>query len=251
MSNSEQLSRSPGGEGELHKRNPPLVIRPDRRSYQWPRGTLAPVRFHWRNVLKLGANVLGVFILVSVVILIVMQVGASFAGSRPQSDCFGHQLCTVNGTSRAGSANSGPLASQSVTAPARFPSVPAAAGTANRTPGSAQSTPVAMQTPPYAVLKVMPAAIAIDHYSSCSNHKVALIIQLRDVGGQPLIWRQGAKTSPGLSMSVSGNGYLIEPGQTVKVKLSCSRVDVKGQYHVEIAYNGGSMNIPVQVKNSR
>jgi len=33
--------------------------------------------------------------------------------------------------------------------------------------------------------------------------------------------------------------------------LSCSPNDVKGQYHVQIAYNGGAMNIPVQITDPR
>jgi len=240
---SEQHSRSPGGEGEPRKKKPPLVIRPDHRSYQRPRDPLAPVQFHWRNALKLGANMFGVLILLSAVILILTQVRGSFSGLPRTPLCVGDQLCTEQGTARVGSATASPIAAQSVTAAVSFPSLPTAIVTATQTPGSQPVSP----SPPYPLLKVMPPRATIAHYPYCSNHKVALVVQLQNTGGQPLVWRQGAKSSPGFTMNVSGNGYLIEPGQTVKVKLSCSPNDVKGQYHVQIAYNGGAMNIPVQI----
>lgn len=246
---SEQHSRSPGGEGEPRKNKPPLVIRPD-RSYQWPRDPLAPVHIHWRAALKLGANIAGVFILVGAATLILTQIRGSFGGLPRTPLCVGDQLCATNETSRVGSASSSPIAAQSVTASAGPSSLPTVIAILTSTPGSAQPTPVPTP-PPYPVLKVTPANATIAHYPYCSSHKVALVIQLQNTGGQPLVWRQGGKTSPGFNMNVSGNGYLIEPGQTVKVKLSCSPNDVKGQYHVQIAYNGGAMNIPIQVVNPR
>ena len=249
MSSSEQRSRSPGGEGEPRRKKPPLVIRPD-RSYQWSRNPLAPVHIHWRTALKLGANVAGVLILMSAATLILTQIRGSFGGLSRSPLCIGEQLCTVSGTSRVGATSSSPIAVQSVTVSTGPSSLPTVIAILTSTPGSAQPTP-APASLPYPVLKVTPANATIAHYPYCSNHKVALVIQLQNIGGQPLVWRQGGKTSPGFTMNVSGNGYLIEPGQTVKVKLSCSPNDIKGQYHVQIAYNGGAMNIPVQVTNPR
>jgi hypothetical protein len=248
MSSSEQHSRSPGGEGEARKKTPPLVIRPD-RSYQWPRASLVSARTPWRNALKLGLNVLGVLILIGAAALVLTRVGGGFGDLLRTSACIGEQLCAANGTSSVGSASSSPIAAQSATASRGLASLPTVIAILTPTSGTAPPTPVA--TPPYAVLKVMPTHAIIAHYPYCSNHKVALVIQLQNVGGQSLVWRQSGKTSPGFSMNVSGNGYLIEPGQTVKVRLSCSPNDTKGQYHVEITYNGGVIDIPIQVTNSR
>jgi len=247
MSSSEQHSCSSEGEGEPRKKKPSLVIRPDHRSNQWPRDPLAPVHIHWRSALKLGANIAGVLILLSAVILILTQVRGSFSGFSRTPICVGDQLCTEQGTSRVGGAISSPIAAQSVTASVSFPSPPTVIVTATR-PAGPQPTAT---PPPYPLLKVTPASATIAHYPYCSSHKVALIIQLQNTGGQPLVWRKGAKTSPGFAMNVSGNGYLIEPGQTVKVKLSCSPNDIKGQYRVQIAYNGGAMSIPVQITDPR
>lgn len=248
MSSNEQHSHSPGGESESRKKKPPLVIRPD-HSYQWPRH--APVRVHvsWRTVLKLGINILGVLLLAGAGVLVLTQIRGSLDGSSRTPVCVGDQLCTANGTSRAGTTSSSPVASQSATASNGLSLLPTVIAIITPTPGSVQPTPTATP-PPYPVLKVMPANATIAHDPYCSNHKVALIVQLQNTGGQPLIWRQGGKTSPGFTMNVSGNGYLIEPGQMVKVKLSCSPNDIKGHYHVQIAYNGGTMSIPVQVTDS-
>lgn len=249
MCSNEQHSHSPGGEGEVWKKTPPLVIRPD-RSYQWPRNTPVPVRVSWRNAVKLGLNILGIAILTGTVVLVLTQIRGGRSGFSQTPICVGDQLCSANGTSRAGTASSSPIASQSATVSNNLSSLPTVVTIVTPTSGSVQLTPTATP-PPYPVLKVTPANATIAHYPYCSNHKVALVIQLQNTGGQPLVWRQGGKTSPGFTMNVSGNGYLIEPGQTVKVKLSCSPNDVKGHYHVEIAYNGGAMVLPVQVTSAQ
>lgn len=222
----------------------PLIIRPDHRTSKPRKRRGAAPRLNRKQAAKLGANLLGVCILLVAVGVFMAQASGSFKKVSHVPVCIGQQLCLQSGT---GSTGLNTLTLRSTPTGAQHSVTPAVSGIGTHLSTPTPAAPTATPTSIFAQLIVQPASITIPHYSYCSTHKLVMPIQLQDAGGQPVIWRQGTKTSPGLSITVSPNSYLIEPGQTVKVRLFCSPIDVKGHYHLQIEYNAGVVNIPVFV----
>lgn len=247
MANNEQQGSSPVHASEARKRTP-LIIRPDQDASKPRKGAAPKARLNRKHAAKLGMNILGVCILLAAVSVIMARAEGSFGGQTTFPICIGQQLCHESGTSASGS-KSPTIRSTPARSLIFVTSTPAATATSitTPTPGLLVPTPTSI----YPVLQVNPTSIIIPHYAYCISHKTATVIQLRDVGGQPVIWRVGSGTSSGFNMNVVAGGFLIGPGQAIKVKLTCSSKDVKGHYRLVFQYNGGSVNIPVTVADSR
>lgn len=111
------------------------------------------------------------------------------------------------------------------------------------------STPVPTPdpNPGKANLTATPFPVVLSYANNCMTQQAASVT-LDNTGTTVLLWIEDTtRTSPGLNISSPTQLYLLPPGQSALVAISCSPANVVGGYLVTVLYDGGNLQIPVTV----
>ena len=198
-----------------------------------------------KRVLRLGADLLGVGIGLSVICFLVAQtlMNASLAldvRSAPfLVQCIAMQGCKkLNDRPESSSSRQGQQISPvAILAPLPLPT-PRPLPTA---------TPSPTATLAIALFSVIPTSLTVSYTHTCVI-RAAILLTLKNVSGAPLVWWQDkAKTSPGIRIVDPTRAYLLQPGQSVAANVYCSPANDDGHYTLQILYNAGEVTIPFTV----
>jgi len=206
---------------------------------------LSPPRLpKWKGILRFGADLLGMTIVLSFICFLVMQtlINSSLidAQSAPLiAGCVDLQSC--NKVAVTPKAEPSQPASQVSPVAALVPLLPP---TPILVPSPTLSpTP----TPLTAILSVMPSSLTVSYSHVCAI-KAPVLLVLKNIGGAALLWWQDKNnTSPGIRIVDPTKAYLLQPGQSVTASAFCSPGNNKGHYKLLILYNAGEVTIPVTV----
>ncbi len=109
------------------------------------------------------------------------------------------------------------------------------------------ATPTQVSGMKRAALSSDPETIDVSYSHVCQSGG-SIPINLKNMGDHVLLWAQDQNSSdPGLILSDPVQLYLLKPGREVTVSFRCSAVNIVGQYKIELFYNGGILQIPVQI----
>jgi hypothetical protein len=234
-------------------------IRPQQSSVEFRALTsedLLPRRFKWSNIVRLGANLVGVSILCGSIWLMLPAFVRSHLpiGQRGVArECTTVQQCGVETT----------LPSVSFMHPSPNPdmpptfgliSFPATSPTPRRSPTPTPSPlplpsptlspmPTPSPTPSMALLQVMPTTLTLSYRKNCRNGQLASL-QLTNAGGITLVWMEdNANTSRGLSIASPTETFVLLPGQSTRANVTCAPDAARGKNQVQVDFNGGTFTV--------
>ncbi len=206
---------------------------------------LSPPRLpKWKGILRLGADLLGIAIVVSFISFLVTQTLINSSLIDAQSASLVPGCVTIQGCNKvAATPNAKPSQPASHASPVAI-LTPLSSHTPTLVPSP---TPSPTPTPSTAVLSVVPSNLTVSYSHACAI-KAPILLTLKNIGGAALVWWQDKNnTSPGIRIVDPTKAYLLQSGQTVTANAFCSPGNNDGHYQLLILYNAGEVTIPMTI----
>jgi hypothetical protein len=207
---------------------------------------LSPPRFpKWKGILRLGADLLGIIIVLMVISFIGLRTWITSSFIDAQSASLLPECVTIQDCNRV-TATPGAKASQPVSQVIPVATLtPLSPPTPTPVPRTPRFSPT--PTPSTAILAVVPSSLTVS-YSHVCVIKAPVVLVLKNVGGTALLWWQDKNnTSPGIRIIDPTKSYLLQSGQSVTANVFCSPGNNDGHYKLLILYNAGEVTVPLTV----
>jgi len=226
-------------------KKPAIIIHPYNASRQVTGQDISPLQVRWRSALRLMMDLLCVCILIAALWLVVVHTIGSLQGTKSLPVCGRTLPCSTSHQSSSPS-----TMTPTATATPGMTIMMTGVAQEGNTPGSVVNPtpkPTLQPTPIGAQLSTPSLHISVSRTPFCAQ-KLALPLKLMNTGGASLLWWEDTvNTSPGILIKDPANMYLIQPGKTVNVNMFCSPNLTKEHYHLQLLYNGGALDIAINV----